>query len=193
SLEGTCNNTKRTWTFTSTTTGGKAPYSYTWDFGDGSATLTTTSSPVTHDYSIFGSHTVTLSVTDAQSNTSSVSHSISVTACCIPSSAPASASADANNFCPGGSANLSVIGGSLGTNAVWKWYKGSCGGTLVGSGAPLNVSPTTTITYYVRAEGDCGTTTCAQVTVTVKTPSSPPTSATAASPTICIGSGTNIS
>jgi hypothetical protein len=192
SAEGSCTNANRTWTFTSTTTGGKTPYSYSWDFGDGSS-LTTTNNPVSHDYSTYGSKTITLTVTDANNNTASVSHTISVTACCIPSTAPASASADANNFCPGGSTNLSASGGSLGTGASWKWYTGSCGGTLVGTGSPLNVSPTTTTTYYVRAEGDCGTTTCAQVTVTVKTPSSAPTGATAASPTICIGSGTNIS
>jgi len=86
-----------------------------------------------------------------------------------------------------------VSGGSLGTNASWKWYTGSCGGTLVGSGSPLNVSPATTTTYYVRAEGECGTTSCAQVTVTVKTASTNPTGATAASPTICVGGSTNIS
>src|SRR6266404_3056266 len=190
--EGTCTNVKRAWTFTSTTTGGKTPYSYNWDFGDGS-TLTTTTNPVSHDYSTFGSKTVTLTVTDALNSASSVSQSISVTACCIPSTAPLSASADNNNFCPGGSANLSVSGGSLGTAASWKWYTGSCGGTLAGSGSPLNVSPATTTTYYVRAEGECGTTTCAQVTVTIKTASANPTAATAASPTICIGSNTNIS
>jgi PKD repeat protein len=191
-LEGTCTNVKRTWTFTSTTTGGQTPYSYNWDFGDGS-TSTTTNNPVSHDYSTFGSKTVTLTVTDAQSSTSSASQTISVTACCIPSTAPLSASADNNNFCPGGSANLSVSGGSLGTAASWKWYTGSCGGTLIGSGSPLNVSPTTTTTYYVRAEGECGTTTCVQVTVNVKTTSADPTGASAAPSTICLGSNTNIS
>ena len=193
SLEGTCTIANRRWTFTSITSGGHTPYTYSWAFGDGSSLNNTTTNPVTHDYSTYGSKTVTLTVTDAQNNTASISHTISVTACCIPSTAPASASADNNNFCPGGSTNLSVSGGSLGTNATWKWYTGSCGGTFVGSGSPLNVNPATTTTYYVRAEGDCGTTTCAQVTVTVKTPSTSPTGATAASPTICTGSSTNIS
>lgn len=191
SLEGACTNQKRTWTFTSTTSGGKTPYSYSWDFGDGT-TLSTTSNPVTHEYSGFGNKTVSLTVTDAQNNVSSQSHSISVTACCIPSTPPASASADADHFCPGSSTTLSVIGGSLGTNASWKWYTGSCGGTLVGSGSSLSVSPATTTTYFVRAEGECGTTTCAQVTVHVKTPSTNPTGATAGTPTICVGSSTNI-
>jgi len=190
-LEGTCTNVQRRWTFTSSTTGGKTPYSYAWNFGDGSS-VTTTSNSVTHDYATFGSKTVTLTVTDAQSSTSSVTKTISVTACCIPSTPPSSASTSANNFCPGGSTNLTVSGGSLGTNASWKWYTGSCGGTFIGSGSPLIVNPTTTTIYYVRAEGECGTTTCAQVTVTVKTASTSPTGATAVSPTICINGSTSI-
>ena len=64
--------------------------------------------------------------------------------------------------------NLAVSGGSLGTNANWYWYTGSCGGTLVGTGPLLsNVSPTTTTTYYVRAEGLCDTTSCTPFTLTV--------------------------
>ena len=101
SAEGTCTNANRRWTFTSTTSGGKTPYSYNWDFGDGSS-LTTTNNPVTHDYSTYGSKTVTLTVTDANNNTASISHNISVTACCIPSTAPVSASADDNKLCLGG-------------------------------------------------------------------------------------------
>ncbi|MBX3256948.1 MAG: T9SS type A sorting domain-containing protein [Chitinophagaceae bacterium] len=69
--------------------------------------------------------------------------------------------------CPGNPVTLTVQGGSLGTNAVWRWYTGSCGGTLIGTGASVIVSPSSTTTYYVRAEGDCNTTTCAQATVTV--------------------------
>ena len=56
----------------------------------------------------------------------------------------------------------------MGTGAVVKWYTGSCGGTLEGTGNPLTISkPTTTTTYYALYDGDCNTTTCASVTVTV--------------------------
>jgi hypothetical protein len=97
-------------------------------------------------------------------------------------------------ICSGGSTNISVTGGSLGTGATWKWYVGGCGsGASIGNTATINVSPTTTTTYYVRAEGDCGTTSCASVTVTVKNPSVAPTGASAVSPTICFGQSTNIS
>ncbi|HNG62146.1 MAG TPA: T9SS type A sorting domain-containing protein [Ferruginibacter sp.] len=85
----------------------------------------------------------------------------------VPSLAPTSASRNKNNICPGISVNLSVVGGTLGTNASWQWYSGSCGATLVGSGTTISVTPSVTTTYYVRAEGDCNATTCQAVTITV--------------------------
>lgn len=84
-----------------------------------------------------------------------------------PSVVATGAGKDKGNICSGMSVNLSVRGGTLGTNAVWRWYTSSCGGTLVGTGATITVNPTVTTTYYVRAEGDCGNTACASVTVTV--------------------------
>ncbi|KAF0199255.1 MAG: hypothetical protein FD170_3919 [Bacteroidetes bacterium] len=60
-------------------------------------------------------------------------------------------------------------------NSNLRWYTGSCGGTLVGSGPSITVSPTVTTTYYVRAEGICNTTTCASATVTVTSPTVAPT------------------
>lgn len=70
-------------------------------------------------------------------------------------------------ICSGKTVQLAVSGGSLGTGAQWKWYKGSCGGIYVDAGINIAVSPTSTTTYYVRAEGDCNTTSCASITVTV--------------------------
>ncbi len=81
--------------------------------------------------------------------------------------APASATKDKNNICPGISVNLGITGGSLGSNAVWRWYTGSCGTTLVGTGPSLTVTPAVTTTYYVRAEGDCNTTACVLVIVNI--------------------------
>lgn len=76
--------------------------------------------------------------------------------------------------------NLSITGGSLGTGASWRWYSGSCGGTLTGTGATLNnVAVNTTTTFFVRAEGACNTTTCASLTVTINTQ---PTISISASP-----------
>ncbi|PWT96420.1 MAG: hypothetical protein C5B52_15825 [Bacteroidetes bacterium] len=69
--------------------------------------------------------------------------------------------------CPSNPVTLTRVGGSLGTNASWKWYSGSCGGTAVGTGNSISVNPAVTTTYFVRAEGDCNNTTCATVTITV--------------------------
>lgn len=84
------------------------------------------------------------------------------------SMAPTSINASpSTTTCPGNAVNLTVQGGSLGTNAVWRWYRNSCGDTLIGTGNMISVLPSQTTTYYVRAEGDCNITSCAQVTIVV--------------------------
>ena len=66
-----------------------------------------------------------------------------------------SVSADVNPIpCSGNSTTLTVVG-SLNQATDWKWYKGSCGGALVGSGLTLPVMPDANTTYYVRGEGGC--------------------------------------
>jgi hypothetical protein len=92
------------------------------------------------------------------------------------SSAPAqSVSASATTISAGNSVTLSVNGGVLGTAASWKWYSGSCGGTAVGTGTSITVTPSATTTYYLRAEGACNITSCAVVTITVNAVSCAPT------------------
>jgi Secretion system C-terminal sorting domain/Ig-like domain CHU_C associated len=81
--------------------------------------------------------------------------------------AATSATKNKNNICPGITVSLGITGGTLGYNANWQWYSGSCGGTLVGTGAAIAVMPAVTTTYFVRAEGDCNNTACQQVTVFV--------------------------
>jgi endonuclease/exonuclease/phosphatase family metal-dependent hydrolase len=83
--------------------------------------------------------------------------------------APTSATASNTVICANiGTVNLTATGGTLGAGATYKWYAGSCGGTLVGTGAVLNfVTVLATTTFYVRIEGACNNTTCASVTVTV--------------------------
>ena len=104
------------------------------------------------------------------------------------SSAPTSASAGASSICSGASTTLTQSGGSLGSGASYKWHSGSCNGPVVGTGSSISVSPTSTTTYYVAAEGTCNTTSCASVTVTVISISTAPASATAAPTIICAGS-----
>ncbi|ULQ56375.1 T9SS type A sorting domain-containing protein [Flavihumibacter rivuli] len=84
-----------------------------------------------------------------------------------PSTAPTAALKNKIRVCVGEPVQLTAQGGTLGTNAVYRWYRGSCGGTLVGTGQTITVNPISTTTYFVRIEGDCNTTACASVTVTV--------------------------
>jgi len=83
------------------------------------------------------------------------------------STAPSAATKSGDDGCAGTTVTLNQTGGVLGSPASWKWYSGSCGGTLAGTGVPLDVNPSSTTTYYVRAEGTCNTTSCASVTVTI--------------------------
>ncbi|MEP6582866.1 MAG: hypothetical protein ABJA90_01315 [Ginsengibacter sp.] len=81
--------------------------------------------------------------------------------------AATSATKNKGSICPGIPVTLQVVGGTLGSNAIWKWYSGSCGGTVVGSGTTTTVTPLVTTTYYVRAEGDCNVTVCRSITVSI--------------------------
>ena len=111
----------------------------------------------------------------------------------ILSTAPTAANASQTTVSAGASVTLTVSGGALGTGAQWKWYKGSCGGTLVGTGASITTAVSATTTYYVRAEGTCNTTACASVIVTVQTAVCGPQSVLASATTICSGSSTTLS
>ena len=107
---------------------------------------------------------------------------------CCTSVAPTSVSVTSNPICLGSSTTLTLNGGSLGTGAAWQWYSGSCGGTPVGSGTSITVSPTSTTTYYVRGEGGCVNSACTATTVTVNAPSVGGT-VSPASQTICASEG----
>ncbi len=113
-----------------------------------------------------GPYTVT--VTSAQGCTSQATANVVIN---VPSTDPGSATSNApfDNICAGGNVTLSVGGGTLGTGAQWQWYSGSCGGTPVGSGSSITVSPSVTTNYFVRAEGVCGNTMCVFITITVNT------------------------
>jgi hypothetical protein len=77
-------------------------------------------------------------------------------------------SATRTAICAGSTATLSIQSGSLNDATAWRWYSGSCGGTLVGTGSSITVSPSSTTTYYVRGEGGCVTAgTCASQQITV--------------------------
>lgn len=73
-----------------------------------------------------------------------------------------------DDIAPGDPVTLSVVGGSLGDGAAWKWYLDDTGITSAGPDGPtLDVNPTETTQYWVRAEGTCNITGMATTTVTV--------------------------
>ena len=106
------------------------------------------------------------------------------------STAPTGATGN-TTICNGTSTTLTVAGGSKGTGAVTQWFTGLCGGTAIGTGDAITVSPTTTTTYYVRYNGTCNTTSCATVIVTVSNLSTAPTGATG-NKTVCSGVSTTL-
>lgn len=85
--------------------------------------------------------------------------------------APTSPAANPSSITSGQSSTLSATADA---GCTVDWYTGSCGGTLVGSGTSLVVTPSSTTTYYPRARNTttgCTSTSCGTaVTVTVTAP-----------------------
>lgn len=80
--------------------------------------------------------------------------------------APTGIQTSNNNFCTGGSATLSVVGGQLGTGANWSWYESACSSNFLGTGSSISVTPAATTMYYLRANGgDCGATSCQEILI----------------------------
>jgi hypothetical protein len=73
--------------------------------------------------------------------------------------------------CNGAIVTLGVVGGTLAAGSVWEWYSGSCGGTFLGNGTSIVVTPSATTTYYVRASAgsSCSATVCTSGTLTLPT------------------------
>src|SRR6185312_16772638 len=101
---------------------------------------------------------------------------------------PVSATASSTTICNGSSTVLTLNGGGGATGEVIHWYSGSCGGTAVGTGNGLAVSPIVTTTYFGRYEdaSPCNyTSACASITITVNQPA---TAGISGNATICSGS-----
>jgi N-acetylneuraminic acid mutarotase len=69
----------------------------------------------------------------------------------------------------GFSTQLNISSGQLNDAIEWKWYSGTCGGQLIGTGRSITVNPSQTTTYYVRGEGGCSGSPgeCASITISV--------------------------
>ncbi len=109
-----------------------------------------------------------------------------ITAAAVPPADPTSPLATPGSVCPGGISSLSVA--NPGAGIVIDWYTGSCGGSLVGTGNPLNVSPGASTTYFARARRTSDSqvsTGCASVGVTVNPNPVAPTSVTSSGDNLC--------
>jgi hypothetical protein len=92
------------------------------------------------------------------------SASVTVTVSGSSSTAPTGINFSPDPYCMGNEVTLTPTGGTLAGGDNYAWYSASCGGTSQGTGSSITVAATSA-TYYVRAEGNCGNTTCAQVTI----------------------------
>jgi hypothetical protein len=64
-----------------------------------------------------------------------------------------------DTICEGSSVTLTV-NGVLGDGATWHWYSGSCGGVPEGTGSSITKKISSSMLFYVRAEGGCNQTGC---------------------------------
>ncbi len=130
-------------TFTATTSGGRAPYFYSWNFGDGSGPGP--GNPVTHTYSVAGSFNVTETVNDSSGNTATVRHTVLVSTPVLN----VTITVTPNPPIAGQTATLSanVTGGTPPYTYSWSFGDGSSGtGNPVTHSYPVKGSFTTSVT-----------------------------------------------
>ena len=96
------------------------------------------------------------------------SNTLTITVNPIPV-APISINASPAVICGAGSSTLTAIGGG-GIDYTLKWYEGSCGGNLIGTGTTISVTPTSTTTYFARWESPSCNSDCISRTVPVWPP-----------------------
>ncbi|MGZ4011515.1 MAG: PKD domain-containing protein [Flavisolibacter sp.] len=198
---GSCvaGHTAQTVAFTNTTSGGKAGYTYVWDFGDGSATSTATNPA--HDYTTAGNYTVRLIATDASTPTALVdtqSYSVPVTSCCTPPSINSQPTGQSK--CQGTTASFTVgyTGGTPAPSIQWQVNTGT-GFVNISNGGGYSGATTTTLTitgvtpsmnnYQYQAVLQSGTCTAVQSNAATLNVSAATVAGTlASSNTICSGS-----
>ena len=157
-------NSNNSVSFSSSITGGTAPFAYSWDFGDNSMG-STTANP-THTYTNPGSYTVMLTVTDANSSTCTSVDSVFV------------------NFC---TANFSYQTGSNGTvsftnqsnplnaaliNISWNFGDGNFSNAINPTHTYANSGSYIVVLNYFDSLSNCSATYSDSVNVQIGTPNS---------------------
>lgn len=102
---------------------------------------------------------------------------------------PSNVAATPNPLCAGSSATLS---GTVGANQTIDWFTGSCGGTPIGTGTSLSVSPSSNTTYFARARdlsSGLTSSSCGSISVTVNAIPTAPSSITTNIDNYCASQG----
>ena len=161
--------------FTATVLTGTAPFTYTWNFGDGSPLGS--GNPVSHSYSVDGTYDVTLTV-DCKCGTASTSQTVNVSAAPTPptlgplqSSSP-TALGNATSF------TGTLLSGSVPITYTWDFGDGA----VLDDGLTLTHTYTQTGSYVASLTADNGVGTDV-VTTTVDVGLAPTAAFTATNPT----------
>lgn len=128
---------------------------YLWS-NTGPATLVftpnATSKNVTITPTIAGIYTISLKVSTVFLLTTFTNTETFTLVVNAKSANPTSITASPDTVMLSNSSSLTLVGGGGGNNETVRWYTSSCGGTLVGTGSTISVTPATTTTYYARYE-----------------------------------------
>ncbi|MGC8723417.1 MAG: PKD domain-containing protein [Acidobacteriota bacterium] len=129
--------------FTGSASGGTAPYTYAWSFGD---SITGSGAATTHTYSSAGVYPVTLTVTDSASLAVTDSHLV------ITVAAPAALTVNATVTPLSGNAPLAVTFAGTASGGVPPYaYAWTFGDSTSGAGASISHTYTASGTFTVRA------------------------------------------
>jgi PKD repeat protein len=152
--------------FTGSATGGTAPYSYSWNFGDGSA-LSTAQNP-SHTYNAACTCTATLTVTDSSSPAKTATSSVTVTVSAVGNPLVATASATPTS----GQTPLNVAFTGTGTGGTppysysWNFGDGSAVSTVQNPSHTYTSVCTCTATLTVTDSSSPAKTATSNVTIT---------------------------
>ena len=169
--------------FTGSATGGTAPYSYSWNFGDGSAT--STAQNPSHTYNSAGTYTATLTVTDSSSPVKTATSTVTTTVSAVGNPLTATVSANPTS----GQVPLTVAFTGTGTGGTppysysWNFGDGSTS-TAQNPSHTYNTAGTYTATLTVTdSSSPTRKTASASITITASpiagTPPGAPTGLTA--------------